>query len=161
MTVTAIGLEWRMALTTVSPSPCSGMCRSLTSTSNVFAPISASAWLTLVAEFTSKSLCSRTRVRTSRTDSSSSTSSTLGLAGSLWAERAAAASKVAMGKPFFERQNRRPVKTSHVPLDAVCSLLHTLFLALGKLLPLLRGLQHSSACGIYSGRLIVQNHIQQ
>ncbi len=33
--VTASGLEWRMALTTVRPSPAPGMCRSLSSTSNL------------------------------------------------------------------------------------------------------------------------------
>src|ERR1039458_4991924 len=38
MSVTALVLEWRMALTTVNPSPALGICRSLSSTSKVSAP---------------------------------------------------------------------------------------------------------------------------
>jgi hypothetical protein len=79
--VRASGCEWRIAVTTVKPSPGFGMCRSVMSTSKLCVVISLRASVTLATATTLNPFDSRVAVIISRTASSSSTSRTLWAAG--------------------------------------------------------------------------------
>src|ERR1035441_2419467 len=137
------------------------MCRSLTRTSKVWEPMRASAWLTLAAQVTAKSLWVRTWVRTSRMDSSSSTSRILGRDGDSGGKTAPSAS--ILGIRYLPSSIERDflLPASHAGMVPVRSILSTSRAACGELLFLPGSFEHGGSGGSASGGLGVEGGLEE
>jgi len=105
MIVTAFGFAWRIAPTTIRPSPAPGMLRSVTTTSKLPLVMRINASITFDAVVTSNSWASRITFSPDRTDSSSSTSRILDRTKEK-PPRAGCTQTNSTGKKAVERENQ-------------------------------------------------------